>query len=374
MKRGRFQCEIPGCRSGRIVIWPILLSATMVHGQDTSQPGDPARPAGLCATLDDLRAMSETTRAAVARIRPALVTIESFGGVSAIPGVIGGIRRQGEGNTTGVLLSPDGWIITSTFNFIESPPVITVITSDGQRHVAKLRGRDDTRKVCLLKINPVTEFSPSETAKLDSLNVGQIAITVGVGFGDANPSISTGILSAFGRIGGRAVQTDAKTSPANYGGPLLDAEGRLIGICVPLSPQSSATGAGVEWYDSGIGFAIPLDGLDSVLDLMKSDQQIRPAFVGVAVSPAPGGVMVETVSPGSPADSLGITAGTLLISLEGEPLDSPATLRQLVNRHVAGDAVELLFRLPGASENHEASFALGSLPDQKSQPGQKPPF
>jgi serine protease Do len=318
--------------------------------------------------------MAETTRAAVARIRPALVTIESFGGVSAIPGVIGGIRRQGEGNTTGVLLSPDGWIITSTFNFIESPPVITVITADGQRHVAKLRGRDDTRKVCLLKIDPVAGFRSPEFAPLDSLAVGQVAIAVGVGFGDANPAISTGILSAFNRIGGRAVQTDAKTSPANYGGPLLDAEGRLIGICVPLSPQSSTTGAGVEWYDSGIGFAIPLDGLDAILDQLRNDQQIRPAFMGVAVSAAPDGVLVETVSPGSPAELLGITAGTLLVSLDGHVLDSPTTLRQLVSRHAAGDEIGLTFRLPGAEENRVASFPLGALPDQKSRPGDKPPF
>ena len=91
-------------------------------------------------------------RQAERRVRPALVTIESFGGVSAIAGKIGGIRNQGEGNTTGVMISPEGHIITSLFNFIEQPPVITVITSDGQRRVAKLLGRDDTRKICLLKI------------------------------------------------------------------------------------------------------------------------------------------------------------------------------------------------------------------------------
>lgn len=318
--------------------------------------------------------MAENTRAAVARIRPALVTIESFGGVSAIPGVIGGIRRQGEGNTTGVLLSPEGWIITSTFNFIESPPVITVITGDGQRHVARLRGRDDTRKVCLLKIDPVDGFSPPEVAPLDSLAVGQVAIAVGVGFGDANPAISTGILSAFGRIGGRAVQMDAKTSPANYGGPLLNAEGKLIGICVPLSPQSSETAAGVEWYDSGVGFAIPLDGLDSVLELLRNDERIRAAFLGVAVTPAQGGLLVETVSAASPAESLGIGAGTLLVSLNGQPLDSPATLRQLINRHTAGDQIELTVRLPGATADRVESCTLGPRPDQKARPGDTPPL
>ncbi len=72
---------------------------------------------------------SQAFRAAAAKIQPALVTIESFGGVSAVQGKIGGIRKQGEGNTTGVMISPDGLIVTSTFNFIQRPPVITVISS-----------------------------------------------------------------------------------------------------------------------------------------------------------------------------------------------------------------------------------------------------
>ena len=76
---------------------------------------------------DQFRAMALTSKAfrkATEKIMPSLVTIESFGGVGAVQGRIGGIRKQGEGNTTGILISEDGYILTSTFNFIQQPPVI----------------------------------------------------------------------------------------------------------------------------------------------------------------------------------------------------------------------------------------------------------
>lgn len=200
-----------------------------------------ARQSAGTEEFDSRQAMLLTStafRLAVERIRPALVTIESFGGVSAVQGRIGGIRGQGEGNTTGILISDQGHIVTSTFNFIQSPPVITVITSDGKRRVANLLGRDETRKICLLKIDPVDEIALPEIADYASVMVGQWAISVGVGYGDLSPAISTGIISAKNRVGGRAIQTDANISPANYGGPLLDIQGRLIGVCVPMNPQS----------------------------------------------------------------------------------------------------------------------------------------
>ncbi len=164
------------------------------------------------------------------------MTIESYGGVGARLGEIGGIRKQGEGNTTGVMITPDGYILTSTFNFIQQPPVISVIPSDGKRRFARLLGRDDTRKICLLKIDDVDNMPVPEMADIDEIKVGQWAISLGVGYGDISPALSMGIVSAKNRIGGRAIQTDANISPANYGGPLIDIDGRMLGICVPIEP------------------------------------------------------------------------------------------------------------------------------------------
>ena len=89
------------------------------------------------------------------------------------------------------------------------------------------------------------------------MRVGQWAIAVGRTFESDRPNMAVGILSALDRVWGKAIQTDAAVSPNNYGGPLVDIRGRVLGVLVPLSPEAADEMAGVEWYDSGIGFAIP---------------------------------------------------------------------------------------------------------------------
>ena len=154
------------------------------------------------------------------------------------------VAKPGDGPTTGLIVSSDGYVLTSTFNLITRPPVITVIRDDGSRHVATLVARDDDRRLCLLKVNDVKNWPVAATVSDASLKVGQWAVTVGLGNGN-QPSISAGIVSAKNRIGGRAVQTNANISPVNYGGALLDIDGRVIGICVPLSPRSTNAADGV---------------------------------------------------------------------------------------------------------------------------------
>ncbi len=327
---------------------------------------------------DSLRAMALTAkafRATAEKVRPALVTIESFGGVSAIQGKIGGIRQQGEGNTTGVMISPDGYIVTSTFNFIQRPPVITVITADGDRHVAQLLGRDETRKLCLLKIEGVSDMPVLESVDPQKIVVGQWAVSVGVGYGDANPAISSGIISAKNRVGGKALQTDANISPACYGGPLVDLQGRLIGICVPLNPQSQALGAGVEWYDSGIGFAIPLFGAEKLLDRLKNGERIASAFLGIQGIPDPGGkgIWIERVEPKSAAESAGLKIEDIIVSVAGVKVRDLMSLKHVLSRYEAGSEVELeyiAYQQPGTTV---VTITLGEPPADPKQNQLEPP-
>lgn len=328
------------------------------------------------SATDQLRAMALTARAfrlAAEEVRPSLVTIESFGGVSAVQGRIGGIRKQGEGNTTGVLISDDGHIVTSTFNFIQLPPVITVITADGERRYARLLARDESRKICLLKIEPFKGIAVPKLVDPDFVKVGQWAISVGVGYGDANPAISTGIISAKNRIGGRAIQTDANVSPANYGGPLLDIRGNVIGICVPMHPQSQAIGAGVEWYDSGIGFAIPLAGNDSVLERLKQGNSIYPAFLGVRTEANRNGpgVRIAEVVVGSPAAKAGLSHGDVITKIGDAEVNDFMELRRVLSRFEAGAEIELSFR---SSERDQAKSVIVKLDQPPRPPGETPPL
>lgn len=307
-------------------------------------------------TLEAMQVTSAMFRTAAAKVEPSLVTIESWGGVGAREGRIGGIRKQGEGNTTGIAISADGYILTSTFNFITRPPIIMVVTRDNKRHTAKLQGRDDLRKICLLKI---TDLDPDESlvvpeiAPLEKIEVGHWALSMGVGYGDRSPAISMGIISAKNRIGGRAIQTDANISPANYGGPLIDIDGQVMGICVPMNPQSQAIGAGVEWYDSGIGFAIPLDGTDELLERLRDpDVKIEPAFLGVkaVANPDGDGVWIEKVVPSSTAANAGLERADVLLAVDGKPVADVMGLRKVLIAFESGEKTTLEYLVQGKGD------------------------
>src|SRR5205085_6749092 len=125
--------------------------------------------------------------------------------------------------------------------------------------LAKIVATDKSKMLTLLKVDakdlPVPDFVPTKDIK-----VGQWTLALGRALDtktDLPPSMSVGIVSALGRIWNKAIQTDAKVSPVNYGGPIIDIAGRVQGIILPASPTGQDETAGFEWYDSGIGFAVP---------------------------------------------------------------------------------------------------------------------
>lgn len=360
-----------GCLLGLLVI-PL----TLVVGQTSDRGLEIKAGDAEISELSEVELMEAMTltskafRSAADRVSPSLVTIESYGGVSAVQGKIGGIRKQGEGNTTGIVISPDGFILTSTFNFIQRPPVISVILSSGKRHFAKLVGRDDTRKICLLKIEGLTDLPIPKMVDESKIKVGQWAISLGVGYGDTSPAMSTGIISATNRIGGRAIQTDANISPANYGGPLVDIEGRVLGICVPMNPQSQAVGAGVEWYDSGIGFAVPLANATKLLDRLKAGEYIRPAFIGIQSGPNPlgSGILVRKVNANSPASRVGLEEGDILLSINDSRVNDTLRLKQLVNRFEAGETIRITIKRKSSGDEEELELSLDPPPANSKEP------
>ncbi len=358
-----------------MMVLGLTLSAPVMaqDAPDAEPPADAAKPQAAVTEMVIPKAdpvgyflAPKIFRAATARVLPSVVTIETYGGVqlsggpapkqapaSDRPGTrrpnagMQGIARPGEGPTTGLIISEEGHIITSTFNFIRRPAVITVVLRDGSQHVAKLLGQDETRKICLLKIEvpkdvklPVPQF-----VSADEMKVGQWSISLGVGYGDAEPAMSSGIISGKNRISGKAIQTDANISPANYGGPLIDIEGRVIGICVPLSPQGGTTAAGVEWYDSGIGFAIPMQGAERIIELMKQGKTIQPGRMGVqpaAQPPKDGqGIVVQQVMPQSAAAKAGMKNADIITHIDGVEIIDGLHLRSVLGRLIAGDKVKV---------------------------------
>ena len=180
-----------------VLVLGVILSTSLTHLNAQEDQPDIGLSAGILLA-------PKAFRAATKKVLPCLVTIESFGGVGAVQGKIGGIRRQGEGSTTGIIVSKDGYVITSSFNFIQKPRVITLKTSDGSAYLAKPIANDNTRKLTLLKIQNESKTGEAKPLNLnvakfmseEEIRVGQWAVTVGIGFGDVNPAISIGIVSA----------------------------------------------------------------------------------------------------------------------------------------------------------------------------------
>jgi serine protease Do len=346
------------------------------------------------ARAEDLDELQEKAiKVAVRKIAPCVVQIETQGGtelVAAGPRMPGGPPgiRLGAGPTTGLIVHADGYVISSAFNFANKPQAIHVrVPGHKEAYVAEVVANDQTRMLTLLKLVGVNGKLPLPVAVPKSeMRIGQTALAVGrtlVGQVDSMPSVSVGILSALNRIWGRALQTDAKVSPTNYGGPLIDLLGRVQGVLVPASPRSEGDTAGFEWYDSGIGFAIPLEDINRVLPKMikgtaKEVVTLKRGLLGITMTQLQGqdehslSATISTLSPGSAAEKRGLKPGDVIKEIDGKPITSQAQLKQILGPKYAGDTVafkilrdkkELKFdiQLEGAIASYPQPF-LGVLP------------
>lgn len=285
----------------------------------------------------------QAIRAAVAVAAPSVVRIETVGGREKV-----GKMLVGTGPTTGLIVSDDGYVVSSAYNFIQQPSSILVTLPGGKRAAAKIVARDHARMLVLLKVNTQEKLPLPTPVPRDELAVGQWTIALGRTFEGDAPSLSVGVLSATNRIWGRAVQTDCKVSPINYGGPLIDIRGRVIGILVPLSPQGQESEvAGTEWYDSGIGFAVPLAELLPRLETLKSGRDLHPGLLGISLKrgdiyslPAE----VAACRADGPAGKAGLKAGDEIVDVAGQAIVRQAQLKHALGALYAGDKVQVTVR------------------------------
>ena len=287
-------------------------------------------------------------RAAVERVAPAVVRIETAG-VSEAALASSAEATPASGPSTGVVVEEGGWVLATSFAVPRDAAEAIVVLPDatapgGQRRVARVVGRDLSRGLVLLRVDGAGLTAVSEWVPRTELAVGQWTIAVGRAWDLAVPSVAVGILSATSRSWGRSVQTDASISPANYGGPLIDISGRVIGILAPLPADTAGMNLGTELYDSGIGFAVPLADMLRVLPRLKNGETLSPGVLGIGYSardPLTGEARIATCRPGSPAAKAGLRAGDLIVAAEGQPVTRIAELRHLLAPRYAGDTVRL---------------------------------
>lgn len=319
-----------------------VVIATPLSGQVEDAGPDNAAGQSESATASSVRPSTEQPvtsaellelehrafQAAVARAAPSVLQIETFGGMERV-----GEALVAEGPTTGLVIAKEGWIISSLYSFRQQPASIVVTLANGERAPARIVARDFSRELALLKIETETELSVARVSQqLDSLPqlIGSWSIALGKTYDKQQVSQSLGIISAVDRAYGRAIQTDAKISPINYGGPLIDLSGDVLGVLAPISPGAFLEGDSSQLYDSGIGFAIPLDSVLERLPIMQAGQDIQSGKLGIVTSDQnemAGPVIVAGAMPGSPAARAGVKAGDTLVEAAGQPVRLLAQFR-----------------------------------------------
>jgi serine protease Do len=294
-------------------------------------------PLAAAEDLDQLE--QQAFLAAVARVAPSVVRIETVGGLDRVGNVL-----VGTGPTTGLIVAPEGYVISSAFNFLHRPASVLVQLPDGTRKPARLVATDHNRMLVLLKIEAERPLPVPQAAPPGETRVGQWAIGVGRTFEVGAANISVGVVSAINRIWGKALQTDAAVSPNNYGGPLVDVRGRVLGVLVPLSPEETGELAGIEWYDSGIGFAVPMESVLQAVARLKQGKDLYCGMTGInlpAKTLHTGDAVIAGSRPRSPAHRAGLRAGDRIVEIEAMKIDRAAQVKQEISRRYAGDAIRL---------------------------------
>jgi serine protease Do len=264
--------------------------------------------------------------------------------------------RQVEGLGSGFIVSQDGYVVTNQ-HVVAGATQIVVTLMDGRQLQAELVAADELTDLAVLKVDggnlPVAPLGNS-----DDLLIGEWAIAIGNPFGyllaDRNPSVTVGVISAFGRdirpgqgengeqVWSNMIQTDAAINPGNSGGPLVNSAGEVIGVNSFIFSRSGGS--------IGLGFAIPIDRAKRALADIVEFGSIRRPWTGLHVStetpPGNGrlsaGVIVTRVDPGSPAAAAGLREGDLLVEAEGEPIGSALDWEGRVLDMPSGDSVELV--------------------------------
>jgi len=275
-------------------------------------------------------------------------------------GVFGGRDRSYTSQSlgSGFVWSSEGIIVTNN-HVVEGASRITVNFSDGTQVPAKLIGVDPDSDVAVLRVDAKNLLAAPIGTSSDLL-IGETVIAVGNPFG-LSGTVTTGVVSALGRSvpskeAGRTftdfIQTDASINPGNSGGPLLNIEGRVIGINTMIYANAQ-----------GIGFAIPVDRAKKVIQDILRYGQVHSAWIGAVtatITPeearrtglrASRGALVARVIPGSPAQTAGLKAGDIITAVAGKPVDSREAFSTYTATVPSGQPLPLTVSRDGATQS-----------------------
>jgi len=291
--------------------------------------------------------------------------IPDFGDEEGQGGGRSGPTQRAQGLGSGVIISPDGYVLTNN-HVVDGADEVRVAYGEPRRELkAEVVGRDPKTDIAVLKID-ASELPAATLGDSDALEVGDTVFAIGNPFG-VGMTVTQGIVSALGR-GGLGVetyedfiQTDAAINPGNSGGALVDSQGRVIGINTAILSRSGGF--------NGVGFAIPINFARSLAEQLVATGKIRRGFMGVTTQPLDSdlaaqfgveqGALVTDVTAGSPADKAGFKSGDIITKVNGHLIADSRRLQLAIVRLAPGTEVEIEYVRDGVTET--VTFALGEL-------------
>ena len=273
------------------------------------------------------------------------------------------VSKQGSGS--GFLVSKDGYVVTN-FHVIQNAQKLEVGLPNGKSYAAKLVGGDASTDVALLKLTDPLGFPFVDLGTSSDLVVGESVFAIGNPFG-LKSTYTTGIVSSLdrsiktpnNRLVENVIQTDAAINPGNSGGPLLDSQGKVIGMNTAIFSPSGGS--------AGIGFAIPIDRIKYVITELKTNGKVIRAYLGITIGleinpimarnlnlPVKQGLMVSEITANSPAAKAGLIpgqqrlqlgnrtilfGGDIIVKVDGRPIISTQQFLSLADTKRPGDTL-----------------------------------
>jgi serine protease DegQ len=270
---------------------------------------------------------------------------------------------------SGVIVSPQGYILTNN-HVIETADEIEVALADGRKTAAKVVGSDPETDLAIIKVD-LPNLPAITLGRLEQAKVGDVVLAIGNPFG-VGQTVTMGIISALGRnqLGINTfenfIQTDAAINPGNSGGALTDAHGNLLGINTAIYSRSGGS--------LGIGFAVPVTTVKTVMDSIISTGRVVRGWIGVEpqdITPElaesfgiaqKSGAIIAGVLRGGPADRAGIRPGDILVAVEDSPVTDTTDMLNLIAQLTPGNKAKLMLVRRGQETAVEVEVGTRPLP------------
>ena len=285
------------------------------------------------------------------------ITVASAAGGSAFGG--GGGTQQAQGS--GFVYDEQGHVITNQ-HVVDGAQSVKVTLWNGKTYDATVVGSDPSTDIAVLDVDaPASVLEPLALGNSSQLEVGDGVIAIGSPFG-LEQTVTTGIVSALHRQINSpngfaiddAIQTDAAINHGNSGGPLLNLDGRVMGVNSQIESESGG--------NDGVGFAVPSNTVSRIAAALIADGEVEHAYLGVATEQVENGdgVRLAEVRAGTPAASAALRSGDVVTKIDGEAVTAPDELRRLIDAKRPGDSVELTIVRNGTEQTVQVE--LGARP------------